>query len=122
MFRCSRCGASMIANAPLCASCHFSATPSDNEPTVSLAGEALAASSRKETWQLTPGTILAGRYRIVSLVGEGGIGKVYRADDLKLGQTVALKFISPSRANDARWHCRRPANPPAVTTEIASPS
>jgi hypothetical protein len=43
-----------------------------------------------------PGEIFAGRYRIVSPLGRGAMGDVYRADDLKLGQPIALKLFVPS--------------------------
>lgn len=47
-----------------------------------------------------PGTILAHRYRVVSLIGRGGMGEVYRADDLMVGETVALKFLPEALARD----------------------
>ena len=47
----------------------------------------------KEDSSYDPGSVLLDRYRIVSLIGEGGMGEVYKADDLTLGQPVALKFL-----------------------------
>jgi predicted Ser/Thr protein kinase len=50
--------------------------------------------------QYVAGTTLADRYRIVSLLGKGGMGEVYRAEDLKLNQSVALKFLPVAMNED----------------------
>jgi serine/threonine protein kinase len=66
--------------------------------------------------QFTPGHILGGRYRIVSLIGRGGMGEVYRADDLKIGHTVALKFLSH------REHAQRLYEEVRIGREISHPN
>ena len=52
------------------------------------------ASSSAFSGQLAPGQALGERFRIVSKVGEGGMGEVYLADDLVLGGPVAIKLLS----------------------------
>jgi serine/threonine protein kinase len=51
--------------------------------------------------RFTPGQIIAERYRVVALAGRGGMGEVYRAEDLTLAQVVALKFLPDALSQDA---------------------
>ena len=66
-------------------------SPSPDDPELTAASESLALSA--EHGRFLPGTVVGDRYRIVALAGRGGMGEVYRADDLKVGQPVALKFL-----------------------------
>jgi len=50
---------------------------------------------------LTPGTVVVGRYRIEEKLGQGGMGAVYRATQMPLGRAVALKVIKRSLTDDA---------------------
>ena len=84
-------------------------TPSFRAPkTPSHPSGALSSSDSIGGGRFAPGLILVERYRIVALLGRGGMGEVYRAEDLKLSQLVAIKFLPETLSHDpatlARFH------------------
>jgi len=68
-----------------------------------------------------PGRLLAGRYRIIALLGKGGMGEVYRADDLTLGQPVALKFL-PEKASQDESLLERFRNEVRIARRVSHPN
>jgi serine/threonine-protein kinase len=71
--------------------------------------------------RFAPGTIFAGRYQIISLLGRGGMGEVYRAEDLQLEQTVALKFLPHDLAADPRF-AERFRNEVRIARQVSHPN
>ena len=63
-------------------------------------GATLAYESR--TWDLPTGSTFGGRYQIIDQLGRGGMGRVYRALDVKTREEVAIKLIRPDIAEDKR--------------------
>jgi serine/threonine-protein kinase len=68
-----------------------------------------------------PGTVLEKRYRIAGLLGRGGMGEVYRADDLKLGRPVALKFL-PETVQQNETRLKRFLNEVRVALRVTHPN
>src|SRR5205823_526361 len=125
MERCQQCGSEVERAAPFCSQCGSPLRKSSagssrasgaDAPTMDAVAAADAptyppprkpSSSRpaahpsREEGRFAAGMPIAERYRIISLLGRGGMGEVFRADDLTLGQPVALKFLPESMVDES---------------------
>jgi serine/threonine-protein kinase len=79
-------------------------TALDSNPSLAAAGSPIsepcpASAVRRSSPGHAPGEILAGKYEIVSLLGEGGMGTVWRARSIALDADVAIKVLHCDRAD-----------------------
>jgi serine/threonine protein kinase len=124
---CPSCAAEIAAESHFCSVCGHAIVSLSQMPTRGDAAPALPGVSRLISSDsvpvggFTPGAILADRYRIVGLLGKGGMGEVYRADDLKLGQPVALKFL-PKRFGEDPVRRERFFAEVRITRQLAHPN
>jgi len=117
MTRCISCASEIPDTSRFCLACgkpvadnsETAVMPGPSAP-VSGAGQSRAAAVparvSASAGRFAAGVLVTGRYRIIGLLGKGGMGEVYRANDLTLDQPVALKFLPESMARDAAMLAR----------------
>ena len=133
--RCVKCDSEVPAGGRFCPSCATPVSTSQDSETVAIpptpgpssrsgqtsgAGRLLQSQTADEG-RFLPGPLIAERYRVIGLIGRGGMGEVYRATDLTLSQPVALKFL-PEAAGADQMALARFYNEVRIARQVSHPN
>ena len=119
---CDYCGADAPDASRFCPSCGSAVGAPPADETVRLSDDYTPSSRAPiDHGGFVPGAVVAQRYRIVAMLGRGGMGEVYRADDLVIGQQVALKFLPRSVERDPE-RLNRLISEVRIARQIAHPN
>jgi len=91
---CNRCGALVADQATICSTCGAALRAANFAPSMPVASLSAAPSTGAPAGPLRAGSLFAQRYRVLSRVGEGGFGVIYKAQDIEQhDRVVAIKQI-----------------------------
>lgn len=94
--RCPKCDFNNTSDSKYCKECGTQLPPLEE------ISPSLTKTIETPVEELTRGTLFAGRYEIIEELGKGGMGKVYRVEDKKIKEEVALKLIKPEISADKK--------------------
>ncbi len=101
MKECPQCGRKYPADQEECPECGITLPSSTPPPGETLPGDTMPGGVPPRGEEaLAPGTVLGGRYEILEVIGEGGMGWVYKARDREIDRTIAIKLIRRELARD----------------------
>lgn len=131
---CTSCSSPVAEGSRFCAACGAELQSEETPTGTAPRGAARTPASRRSPSSsragdvprvagegFEPGLVLLERYRVLGLIGRGGMGEVYQADDLTLGQRVALKFL-PGGLGDQPSRLERFFNEVRLARQISHPA
>jgi len=113
--KCPRCGRDCSQDSMFCQYCGHHIQGEDE------LGGTSAIHAGDINFGIVPGNLFASRYRIIEEIGRGGMGRIYKAEDLELGTVVALKAIRPEYLDDDRM-IRRFKKEILLAREVSHPN
>ncbi len=94
--KCPKCQTDNPADSKYCKECATALPPSGDIPA------SVTKTMETPVEGLTRGTKIAERYEVIEELGVGGMGAIYRVEDIKVKQEIALKLIKPEISSDKK--------------------